>query len=88
MSVDRSLKIRGALSRHRNVLTRSERIEMLKYDEQWNEGDSVLGLPKVAHRKTHAGKKAKEETPEEEAAQTEGAAAEATETPETGENKE
>ena len=30
MSVDRSLKIKGALSRHRNVLTRAERIEMLE----------------------------------------------------------
>ena len=62
MSIDRSLKITGALSRHRNVLTRAERIESLKDDEKWSEGDSLLGLPKVAHRKTHAGRKeAKEE---------------------------
>ena len=27
MSIDRSLKIRGALKRHRNVLTRAERVE-------------------------------------------------------------
>ena len=60
MSVDRSLKIKGTLSRHRNVLTRAERIEMLKDEERWNEGDSLLGLPKVAHRKSHAGRKAKE----------------------------
>ena len=60
MSIDRSLKIKGALSRHRNVLTRAERIEMLKDEERWNEGDSLQGLPKVAHRKSHAGRKAKE----------------------------
>ncbi len=59
MSIDRSLKIKGALSRHRNVLTRAERIEQLKTEEQWSEGDSLLGLPKVAHRKGHAGRKAK-----------------------------
>ncbi len=60
MSIDRSLKIKGALSRHRNVLTRAERIEKLKDEERWSEGDSLLGLPKVAHRKSHAGRKAKE----------------------------
>ena len=59
MSIDRSLKIKGALSRHRNVLTRAERIEQLKDEENWSEGDSLFGLPKVAHRKGHAGPKAK-----------------------------
>jgi small basic protein (TIGR04137 family) len=65
MSVDRTLKVKGALSRHRNVLTRAERIEQLKDEERWNEGDPLLGLPKVAHRKSHAGKKAKEAELEE-----------------------
>lgn len=60
MSVDRSLKIKGALSRHRNVLTRAERIEELQNEERWSEGDPVTGLPKVSHRKSHAGKKTKE----------------------------
>ena len=59
MSIDRSLKIKGALSRHRNVLTRAERIKQLKDEERWSEGNSLLGLPKVAHRKGHAGRKAK-----------------------------
>lgn len=59
MSIDRSLKIKGALSRHRNVLTRAERIEQLKDDERWSEGDSLFGLPKVAHRKSHVGRKEK-----------------------------
>jgi len=61
MSIDRSLKIKGALTRHRNVLSRAERIEKLKDEEKWNEDDSVLGLPKVAHRKSHAGRKTAEE---------------------------
>ena len=85
MSIDRSLKIKGALTRHRNVLTRAERVEKLKDEERWSEGESVLGLAKVAHRKSHAGRKAKAalalakaaelegavETPEAEAAETE-----------------
>ncbi|MHC4204622.1 MAG: small basic protein [Planctomycetota bacterium] len=60
MSIDPSLKIKGALSRHRNVLTRAERIEQLKDEERWSEEDSLLGLPKVAHRKSHAGRKSSE----------------------------
>lgn len=60
MSIDPSLKIKNALTRHRNVLSRAERIEQLKEEERWSEGDSLLGLPKVAHRKSHAGRKEKE----------------------------
>jgi small basic protein (TIGR04137 family) len=61
MSVDRSLKIKGALKRHRNVLTRAERVEKLKDEERWTESESLFGLPKVAHRKSHAGRKAAKE---------------------------
>ena len=64
MSIDRSLKVKGALERHRNVLSRAERIEILKEEERWTEEDSLLGLPKVGHRKSHAGgggKKAEKE---------------------------
>ena len=61
MSIDRSLRSRDALVRHRNVLTRAERIEQMKDEERWEEGGSVLGLPKVAHRKSHAGRKAAKE---------------------------
>ena len=60
MSIDRSLKVKGSLTRHRNVLSRAERIEMLEDEDRWSEGDSLLGLPKVAHRKSHAGRKGKE----------------------------
>ncbi len=61
MSVDRSLKLKDALKRHRNVLSRGERIEVLKKEERWQEDDGVMGLPKVAHRKSTGGKKSDEE---------------------------
>ncbi|MCK5172611.1 MAG: small basic protein [Planctomycetes bacterium] len=57
MSIDPSLKTKSALSRHRNVLSRAERVELLKEDEKWVEGDAVTGLPKVPHRKASTGKK-------------------------------
>jgi small basic protein (TIGR04137 family) len=65
MSIDHSLKIKGALKRHRNVLTRAERVGQLKDEERWSEGQSVFGLPKIAHRKSHAGRKEKEEAAKE-----------------------
>jgi small basic protein (TIGR04137 family) len=65
MSIDPSLKIKGALTRHRNVLTRAERIEQLKDEDRWSEGDSLFGLPKVAHRKSHAGRKGEEDEAKE-----------------------
>jgi small basic protein (TIGR04137 family) len=68
MSIDRSLKIKGALTRHRNVLSRNERIEALLSEDRWEEGDDVTGLPKVGHRKSSTKKEKKvveEETTEE-----------------------
>jgi len=59
MSLDRSLKGKSTLERHRNVLRRSERIVMLEDNEKWGEDkNSVFGLVKVAHRKQAAAKKA------------------------------
>src|SRR5438270_5064213 len=77
MSLDRSLKSASSLVRHRNVLTRDERLLKLKEDERWAEGKSVFGLPKVAHRKLAVGGKggAKEEVAEGGATATAGAAA-------------
>ena len=63
MSIDRSLKLKDALVRHRNVLTRAERIGKLQDEEKWDDGKSVLGLPKVGHRKVHTKKVAKEKEP-------------------------
>ena len=65
MSLDRSLKSANALIRHRNVLTRAERLEKLKEQEKWSEDkNGVFGLPKVAHRKAAVIKAVKEETAE------------------------
>jgi len=67
MSLDRSLKTTGSLTRHRNVLKRAERIAILEDEDRWNPDQSVFGLPKVAHRKSIAGHKTKkaETTPTE-----------------------
>jgi small basic protein (TIGR04137 family) len=73
MSMDRSLKSRNALVRHRNVLSRDERLAVLADEGRWEDGQSVFSLPKVAHRKSAAGKKAKK-AKEAEAAAAAGAA--------------
>src|SRR3954469_25786207 len=73
MSLDRSLKAANALVRHRNVLTRGERLDKLKEAEKWDEAKSPYGLPKVAHRKMTLAK-IKEEAPAEGAAATPGGA--------------
>jgi small basic protein (TIGR04137 family) len=75
MSIDRSLKTKGSLTRHRNVLNRSERVERLKSEDRWEEGDKLFGLPKVANRKVSVGKKTKEEKAAADAAATDTAAA-------------
>jgi len=59
MSIDKSLKTRGALAEHRNVLKRAERIEILKDEDRWAEDQSPFGLVKVAHRKSKVGGKVK-----------------------------
>ncbi len=68
MSMDKSLKGRNVLTRHRNVLTRAERIEYLKETDRWTEESRAMGLPKVAHRKVTVGKKDKEKKQEQEQA--------------------
>jgi small basic protein (TIGR04137 family) len=62
--MDRSLKSASALVRHRNVLTRAERMARLQDEEKWAPGRSIFGLPKVANRKMDVGKPVKEETAE------------------------
>ena len=47
MSIHKSLKLKNTLARQRSVLTRWERIVKLQEEERWQEGDSVMGLPKV-----------------------------------------
>ena len=67
MSLDRSLKTKGTLERHRNVLTRAERIEALKESGRWTEESRPIGLPKVTHRKLSVGKKEKSKKAESKA---------------------
>lgn len=68
MSLDKSLKSKDLLERHRNVLTRAERIERLKELGRWTDDMNVLGLPKVEHRKAAVGKKDKQEKESDETA--------------------
>jgi len=68
MSLDRSLKSASSLVRHRNVLSRAERLDILKDAEKWDESKPVYGLPKVGHRKMTVGKAVKKEAEGEEAA--------------------
>ena len=58
MSMDRSLKAGAGLIRHRNVLTRMERLDRLAGDGKWDDTKSVMGLVKVGNRKKIIGGKA------------------------------
>lgn len=62
MSLDKSLKTKASLERHRNVLTRAERIERLKTEARWTDEQSPFGLPKVSHRKAAVGGRTKKKT--------------------------
>ncbi len=65
MTIDKSLKVKLGSIRSRNVLTRGERIAKLVEAERWNEGDAVIGLPKVRVVKISLKKKKKVKAPEE-----------------------
>ncbi len=47
MSMHRSFAGSGGLSKHRNVLTRAERLQRLKRDGSWTEEQGIFNLPKV-----------------------------------------
>jgi small basic protein (TIGR04137 family) len=59
VTIDRSLKRKGRLSRSRNVLKRDERIAQMEVEEKWKEGASPLGIPKTRVIKLTLGKKKK-----------------------------
>jgi small basic protein (TIGR04137 family) len=73
--MDRSLKSKASLSRHRNVLTRAERMKILEDEERWTPEKGIFGLPKVAHRKAAVGGKVKKAPKEGEEAAAGAAAA-------------
>lgn len=66
MTIDKSLKRKGRLSRSRNVLKRGERIVKMQEDDRWDEGRSPFGLPKIRVIKSTVGKKKKKKAAEEE----------------------
>ncbi len=75
MSLDRTLKTRGGLSKTRSVLRRAERIARLIDEGKFDpENGSPLGLPKTKVRHSKAGTKTKKA---EEKPAAEGEAAEA-----------
>ncbi|MEK7852454.1 MAG: small basic protein [Planctomycetota bacterium] len=75
MSIDKSLKTSGKLARPRNVLTRIERIKMLKEDGKWNPSISVFGIPKVKVMKAkQKGKSAEKKAEKAEAVAVKGVA--------------
>lgn len=51
MSLDPSLKSASSLVRHRNVLSRGERLLRLADAGKWDDSKAVLGIPKVGNRK-------------------------------------
>ena len=57
MSMHSSLSKTSAGNRHRNVLTREERIAKLLDENRWTEKKSVFGLPKVRNIKVVTTKK-------------------------------
>lgn len=59
MSQHSSLRIDKVGVRHRNVLKRYERIEKLQAIDQWKEGRSAYGIPKVKSQKVKIKKAAK-----------------------------
>ena len=65
MTIDNSLKVKSGSSRVRNVFLRGERIEQMKQEGRWTDGDGVLGLPKVRVQKIAMKKKKKVKKEEE-----------------------
>lgn len=59
MSIHSSLKTGGGMAKHRNVLTRTERLAALATDGRWSEEKSILGIPKVRSIKVALKKKKK-----------------------------
>ena len=47
MSMHRSLKGSTKIHARRNVMKRYERIDILRKNGRWKEGDKVIGLPKT-----------------------------------------
>lgn len=68
MSIDKSLKRKGGMTRSRCVLTRAERIAKMIENGKWNDSSSPFGLPKTRVQKIVLKKKVKKEATEGDAA--------------------
>jgi small basic protein (TIGR04137 family) len=64
MSIDKSLKRKGGMTRARCVLTRAERIAKMIEDGKWTDTSSPFGLAKTRVQKIVLKKKAKKEATE------------------------
>ncbi len=79
MSIHPSFKRSSRSKRHRSVLKRFERLKTLFDKEEWEEGKSIFGLPKIKILKLKIKKEKAAEVPAEgEVAATEGVAEGAT----------
>ena len=67
MSIDKSLKRKGSMTKTRCVLTRAERIAKMMEDGKWGDGKSPFGLPTTRVQTIVLKKKAKKEAAEGEA---------------------
>lgn len=63
MSIHSSLRSAGAGRKHRSVLKRYERLKVLKDKNVWDEGKTVLGIPKVKMQKLKVKKEKAAATP-------------------------
>lgn len=68
MSIDKSLKRKGGMTRQRCVLTRAERIAKMMEDGKWKDDSTPFGLPKTRVQKIVLKKKVKKEAAEGDAA--------------------
>jgi len=68
MSIDKSLKRKGGMTRQRCVLSRAERIAKMMENGKWVDGQSPFALPKTRVQKIVLKKKVKKEAAEGDAA--------------------
>jgi small basic protein (TIGR04137 family) len=68
MSIDKSLKRKGGMTKQRCVLTRAERIGKMLENGSFTDGRSPFGLPKTRVQKIVLKKKVKKEAAEGDAA--------------------
>jgi small basic protein (TIGR04137 family) len=64
MTIDKSLKVKKGGVANKSVMTRVERINRLKELGKWEDGNAILGMPKVRVVKISMKKKKKEKTEE------------------------